>query len=71
MIVTETSTKAKTTVSDELRRLIAHNQEMESRLQALQQSVAGMRADFEQVIAARIRELEVIGSETDASVGVG
>lgn len=69
--MTETSTKAKTTVSDELRRLIAHNQEMESRLQALQQSVAGMRADFEQVIAARIRELEVIGSETDASVGVG
>lgn len=46
-------------IANELRRLIAQNQEMEARLQALQLSVAGMRADFEQVIASRMRELEI------------
>ncbi|MGE0605878.1 MAG: hypothetical protein AB7O62_02040 [Pirellulales bacterium] len=61
---------AKDKVADELRRLIAHNQEMESRLQALQLSVAGMRADFEQVIAARMRELQVVHTDEDVAVGI-
>ncbi len=68
--ITVNQISAKDSMADELRRLIAHNQEMEHRLHALQLSVAGMRADFEQVIASRMRELEVIRNDSDVAVGV-
>lgn len=47
-----------TDFADDLRRLIAQNHEMERRLRELQLAIAGMRAEFETVIASRIQELD-------------
>jgi hypothetical protein len=45
-------------VASELRNLIHQNQELERRLRELQVAIAGIRADFETVMYARIQELD-------------
>jgi ABC-type phosphate transport system auxiliary subunit len=45
-------------IAEDLRRLIAQNQEMERRLHELQAALAGMRTDFETAIATRMRQLD-------------
>ena len=47
-------------VAYELHNLIKQNQEMERRLRELQAAIATIRADFETVVAARIKDLDTL-----------
>jgi hypothetical protein len=58
------------TTSDQLRTLIERNRELEIRLQALQHTIAILRADFEEMMAGRMKELEQLTRpEADLEVG--
>lgn len=46
------------TTSDELRTLIERNRELERRVQELQRTISMLRANFEEVVSTRMKQLD-------------